>query len=308
MNALLLKILRKTSVPLPMETMATALETSPQTLTRLLSDLSEKGYLFKESKDGIQLIQSPDIPFPWEFPSRELTIHYYQEIDSTMTVARRLAHSNAPDFTVVVAETQTKGRGRLERQWSSSMGGLYFTMILRPRMESSDSFLINFLASLVLSQVLNDLFQINAMVKWPNDILVDEKKVAGMISEMGATGNHIDYVNLGIGVNVNNDPQLAFPNAASIRNILGKPVSRVILLSTFIEALDLKMKQEPLDPRIIAQWKKNSMTLGREVTIATMHECFSGKAVDVDNQGALLLKTPDGDVKRIIYGDCFLRD
>lgn len=306
MNAMFLKLLRTGSPPVQAKELAAALKVSSQEVAAVIAHLSGKGYLFQESAEGIRLIHSPDTPFPWEFPSRESAIHYFEEIDSTMTEARRLASSGAPDFTVVIAETQEKGRGRLERQWVSSLGGLYFTLLLRPDMGPEKSYLINFLSSLVLSQVLNALFQVDARVKWPNDILIDEKKVSGMISEMGMTGNHIDYVNLGIGLNVNNSPEEACPHACSIRSILGKPVSRVHLLTTFLNALEYRMHKEPVDHGIISQWKENTITLGRKVTVATVQDRFSGTALDVDDQGALLLEMPGGEVKRIIYGDCFL--
>lgn len=308
MHAKLLDTLRSATNQVSLHEIGRRLGASPDTVLSTIAQLSEKGYRFQETKDTIRLIDSPDIPFPWEFSSRESRIHYYKEIDSTMTEARKLASAGAPDFTVVIAETQGKGRGRLERKWVSSTGGLYFTIVLRPDIDPEQSFLINFLSSLVLSQVLSTLFHVDARVKWPNDILIHEKKVSGMISEMVLTGNRIDYVNLGIGVNVNNSPEEAFPHASSLKTFLGKPVSRVRLLGDFLDAFEARLKKGLVGREIISEWKKNTITLGRQVSVATTQELFVGTAVDVDDQGALLLKIFDGETKRIIYGDCFLND
>lgn len=133
---------------------------------------------------AIRLIDSPDIPFPWEFPNRESQMHYYPEISSTMDQARHLTRKGCPHFTVVIADRQTKGRGRLNRRWYSSMGGLYFTIALRPDIPPVLSFRINFAASSVLAQLLRNRYQLDAAVKWPNDILINDQKVAGILSEM----------------------------------------------------------------------------------------------------------------------------
>jgi len=118
---------------------------------------------------------------------------------------------------VVVAGRQTRGRGRLRRQWLSDDGGLYFTMVLRPEIPLLLSSRVNFLASLTLARVLRELFHINAAVKWPNDILVDGRKISGMLSELEAETDRLLFINIGMDINVNNDPSGVEPGASSLK-------------------------------------------------------------------------------------------
>jgi BirA family biotin operon repressor/biotin-[acetyl-CoA-carboxylase] ligase len=221
-----------------------------------------------------------------------------------MDIARDLAQKGCPDFTVVITELQSKGRGRMQRVWQSEQGGLYFTIVLRPDMAPSKSFRINFAASLVLAAVLQKLFHIDARVKWPNDILVDNMKICGMLSEMEAEAGKLSFVNLGIGVNVNNDPGEHEQRATSIKKCIGKTVSRRNLLSCFLDEFEKRIAGRSLD-NIISQWKKASVTLGKRVRVVTVQDTLEGLAIDVDENGTLILKQKDGTVKQVIYGDCF---
>ncbi len=180
-----------------------------------------------------ELENAPDVLFPWEFPRREAHIHYYPEIPSTMDVARGLAREGCTEFTTVIADRQSKGRGRLSRMWLSGGGGLYFTLVLRPKIPPMPSGRVNFGGSLTLARNLQDLFGVDARVKWPNDILVDERKLSGMLFEMEAEGDVVTSVNVGLGVNVNNDPTPEEPGAISLSRLLGREVSRRDLPSDF---------------------------------------------------------------------------
>nr|NJM04911.1 biotin--[acetyl-CoA-carboxylase] ligase [Desulfobacula sp.] len=137
-----------------------------------------------------------------------------------MDQAKVLAGAQAPHFSVVIAENQTTGRGRLRRQWSSSRGGLWFTLILRPEVPAVMSYLYNFAASLCLSRTLNRLFNLDVRVKWPNDLLLNGRKLAGLLSEMETKGDMAEFINIGIGLNVNNEVREYEANAVSIKDIL----------------------------------------------------------------------------------------
>jgi BirA family biotin operon repressor/biotin-[acetyl-CoA-carboxylase] ligase len=205
---------------------------------------------------------------------------------------------------VVVADRQTKGRGRLQRGWHSEPGGLYFTVVLRPSLPPLMSPRVSFCAALVLALTLKRLFDVAAAVKWPNDILVKERKLAGMLSEMEAETDRIAYVNVGIGLNVNNDPSGAKAVATTLKEILGRPVSRIRLLQAYLEALEARLATiEETD--VIAEWKTHSVTLGRRVEIVTQRDTVAGTAVDVDENGSLILQLSDGSRRTVIYGDCF---
>ncbi len=269
-----------------------------------IQGLKQAGWPIESTARGYRLRHSDDLLHPFCFGSREKTIHHFFKISSTMDEARRIARKGAPHLSVVVAEHQTAGRGRLNRKWLSDAGGLWFTVILRPELPPPLTFKLNFAASLSLASVLNTLFRINAAVKWPNDIMVPERKIAGLLSEMETQGEMTAFVNIGIGLNVNNAPERSEPSAASIGNILGRPVSRQQILSAFLDTFEKEISG--LDSTdIVAKWKGVTSTIGKRVTVATHDRIFEGIATDVDETGALLLRTGDGAIERVIYGDCF---
>jgi BirA family biotin operon repressor/biotin-[acetyl-CoA-carboxylase] ligase len=215
-----------------------------------------------------------------------------------------MARSGCPHLTVVVAGRQQKGRGRLRRVWLSSEGGLYFTMVIRPEIPTALTSRVNFFAALILAQTLQKMFQIDAKVKWPNDILIGGKKLSGMLSEMEAEADMVTFVNVGLGINVNNDPTPSEPGAVSLKKILGRDISRTRLLAEFLDEFEKRYNVDALH-NVIAEWKKYTMTLDQRVRIVTTRETTEGLAVDVDENGALILELADGNRKTVICGDCF---
>ncbi|QTA79252.1 Bbiotin--acetyl-CoA-carboxylase ligase [Desulfonema limicola] len=302
----ILKILTKTNGIKSGEKLSSELGVSRVSIWKHINKLREAGYEIISTPKGYYLENNHDYLFPWEFPKREADIHYFPETESTMDIARNLARKGCPDFTIVIAEKQTRGRGRLQRTWLSEKGGLFFTMVLRPVIPPVLSSRVNFAASCSLARVINHLFNIDAKVKWPNDILVCEKKISGMLSEMEADGDLVSFINIGMGINVNNDPTPYEPNAASLKILAGKEISRKELLSAFLDDFQSAMKNIDYD-KIIDQWKQYTMTLGRYVSIATTKDVSRGLAIDVDKDGALILELADGKLKKIIYGDCFVQ-
>jgi len=266
--------------------------------------LQDLGYNILSTPNGYQLLGSPDILFPWEFPGREANIHYFPQVSSTMDAAKDLARKNCPDFTVVIAGRQTAGRGRLNRQWVSDDGGLYFTLVLRPDIPVPISSRVNFLAALTLARVLREMYGIEAAVKWPNDILVDDRKLSGMLSELEAEADRVFFINIGMGINVNNDPTAVEPGAVSLKTILGREISRIRLLTRFLDEFEKRLKKAEFE-NVISEWKRYTVTLQRQVKIVTRREVSEGMAVDVDANGALVLELSDGTQKIIVYGDCF---
>ena len=269
-----------------------------------IQQLQTLGYEITSSGKGYHLINSPDVPYPWEFAGRESKIIYHAELASTMDAAKELARKGCPNFTTVIAGRQTSGRGRLDRQWSSEKGGLYFTMVLRPDLPPVISFRVGFLASLTLARILNEMFGIDVRVKWPNDLLADEGKICGMLSELEAEADRVTFINIGIGLNVNNDPPSTEPAATSLKKILGRRVSRKEILSRYLDSFEAQMQAAAYDD-VIERWKQFTTTLNRHVRVVTTRKVYMGKAVDVDDTGALILECADGSLKTIRYGDCF---
>ena len=300
----LLNVLRTQQGIISGEQLSTALGVSRVSVWKHVHKLQELGYHIMSTSNGYRLIDSPDIPFPWEFADCDFNILYYPELSSTMDIAKDLARKNCADFTVVVAGRQTRGRGRLKRQWLSDDGGLYFTMVLRPDIPVLLSPRVNFLASLTLARVLRKLFQIDAAVKWPNDILLDGYKVSGMLSELEAESDRILFINIGMGINVNNDPSGVEPVATSLKKITGRKISKKLLLAQFLAEFEAGLKNVEFE-NVISEWKKYTVTLNRRVKIITHREESEGLAVDVAEDGGLILALDDGTHKKIVYGDCF---
>jgi BirA family biotin operon repressor/biotin-[acetyl-CoA-carboxylase] ligase len=304
MKTRILEHLRKKEGAVSGQALSTRLGISRVSIWKHIQQLQALGYDITSSAKGYRLKNSPEEPYPWEFAGRESKIIYHAQLASTMDTAKHLARKGCPEFTTVIAGCQTGGRGRLNRQWSSKKGGLYFTMVLRPDLPPVLSFRIGFLASLTLARTLNEMFEIDVRVKWPNDLLVHERKICGMLSELEAEADRVAFINIGIGLNVNNDPSAIEPPATSLKTILGRRVSKKEILSRYLDSFEAQVHTAAFDD-VIEQWKQFAVTLNRDVRVVTNREVFTGKAVDVDDTGALILKCSDGSLKTIHYGDCF---
>jgi BirA family biotin operon repressor/biotin-[acetyl-CoA-carboxylase] ligase len=275
----ILKKLTSADVPIPKKQLIEELNISEILLRNNIQELQEAGYTISETAEEFTLTNEPDVLFPWEFEKRESKIHFFNEIDSTMNMARKMAKDHSPHFTVIIAERQTKGRGRLKRTWISEKGGLYITIILRPNLSISQAHTVNFAASLSLAKVFHDHFNLN--------------------------GDKISFINIGIGINVNNDPTMDEPNATSLKKLLKRNIFRKTILSLFLDEFENTLNQQDMN-KILSQWKAYTMTIGRYVRVVTNKETIEGTAMDVDKNGALIVKLNDGTVKPIIYGDCFV--
>lgn len=301
----ILDILKRENDVVSGETLCAAAGVSRVSIWKHIQKLKAHGYDIESSPKGYRLGRKTDALLPWEFPGREASIHCFEAVSSTMDIAREMARNGCPAFTTVIAERQEKGRGRLTRRWFSEKGGLYFTVVLRPRLPLASVFKMNFLASTVLAEILRNDLGVDARVKWPNDILIGEKKVCGMLSEMEAEGEMASFVNIGIGLNVNNDPPSTESKAVSIKMLLGRPIPRKSILQTFLDTLEKRIFDDDYHD-IISEWKRKTITINRRVEVVTHRETASGLAVDIDDTGALMLRLDDGSLKRIVFGDCFL--
>ncbi len=307
MKKRILEILRTERTVVSGETLSVMLGVSRVSVWKHITKLREHGYHIEANAKGYRLSEETDALFPWEFPKRASQIHFFSETGSTMDIARDLARQGCPDFTVVIADRQTKGRGRLNRVWHSADGGLYFTIVTRPLLPPVHSFRVCFAASTALAETLRELYKIDAGVKWPNDILVDGHKLSGMLSEMEAEADRVAYIAIGIGINVNNDPHVYEADAVSISQLLGRKVSRKRLLTCFLDMFETKLHGKALD-NIVAEWKRYTITLNRAVKIVTIKETLEGVARDIDPTGALVLEMADGTTQKVVYGDCFIKD
>jgi BirA family transcriptional regulator, biotin operon repressor / biotin---[acetyl-CoA-carboxylase] ligase len=270
-----------------------------------IKTMKQNGLPIDSTPNGY-LLATPDdllLPFCFDPEVRDRILHF-QEVETTMDTAKALARKGAPHLSCVVAEHQTKGRGRLNRNWVSSKGGLWFTLILRPLLPPHLVYIYNFAASLSLSRVLNRLFALNISVKWPNDLLLGGHKLVGILSEMETRGDMVQFLVIGIGINVNNDPVNKEFKAVSLKNTLKRDLSRKKILTAFLAEFENQI-QNINCPDIIALWKEQTSTIGHRVRVETFDKICEGTAVDVDETGALIIEDDQHNLKKIIYGDCF---
>ena len=303
MNGQILNALRECGGHLSGQTLSQRLGVSRVSIWKHIRSLTRDGYAIQASPRGYRLVSSPDLLFPYEFPDLEQRIHYFRQIGSTMDAARELAKRGAKEGTIVIAEAQTCGRGRLTRQWLSPQGGIYFTIILRPRISPAYAPRINLMTALALATTIRRLFGLEAELKWPNDVLISGKKVCGILAEMDAEMDVVNFVNVGIGINVNNSVTRFEKTATSLKQVLGREISRKEFLSALIAEIE---QRQPLlmKPALIKEWKELSATLNREVRVVSLGEEIIGQAIDIDSTGALILKDRKGSPKTVLAGDC----
>ncbi|MFX0207534.1 MAG: biotin--[acetyl-CoA-carboxylase] ligase [Candidatus Hodarchaeota archaeon] len=238
-------------------------------------------------------------------------IIHYSEVKSTNDIAMDLAEQGVEEGTVVVADTQTEGRGRAGRTWSSPVGGLWFTIILRPDIEPVYAHQITFAASIAVTTAIGNLRGLQAQIKWPNDILIKEKKVGGILLEIATSGSTVEYLVVGIGLNLTVDPHHFPPEVSNIATSIasnlrpGTKISRDEILRSILREFEVYyqlLKQKGFR-HIIQKWKGMSNIVGREIRVDDPpNEPMEGKVVDIDTTGALLIRTSKNAVLRVVSG------
>ncbi|NWF77642.1 MAG: biotin--[acetyl-CoA-carboxylase] ligase [Chloroflexi bacterium] len=303
MKSQILKALRESGDYVSGETLSKQLGVSRVSIWKHIQGLKDDGYVIEAVPRGYRLVSSPDLLLPYEFPGLEQRIYYFAEISSTMDAARELAKKGAEEGTIVIAETQTRGRGRLSREWLSPEGGIYFTLILRPRISPAYAPRINLMAAVAVAATIRKLYRLKAELKWPNDVLVAGKKVCGILAEMDAEMDVVNFVNVGIGINANTPIRQLGKTATSLKDALGKEISRKELLSALL--IEIEQRQPLLmKADLLEEWKKLSVTLNKDVRIISLGEEVIGQAIDIDATGALIVKGKDGSVRTVLVGDC----
>jgi len=279
-----------------------------------VAKLRREGYEISSSPGlGYYLKGSRDVLLPEDLAEAvggRWQIIFHRELPSTQEVARKLALEGAGEGTVVLAEKQTAGRGRVGRNWVSPPGGLYLSLLLRPQLKPPETLRLPLLAGVAVARTIRKVSGLEPRLKWPNDVLLGAKKVAGILCELGAETDRVNYVILGLGVNVNNDlPEELLELATSLKKELGREIPRadlIQLLLSELESLYRRLMEEGFEP-ISQAWKKLSSTLGLPVMVSSLGQVLEGEAVDIDRDGALILRRFDGGLLRVVAGDVSLR-
>ena len=238
------------------------------------------------------------------------TIHHFQTIDSTNSKAYELAVQGAEEGEVVVAESQEKGRGRMGRPWySPPSANLYLSVILRPKIPPHQASLLTLMAAVATAEAVREFSGLLPVIKWPNDILLDGRKAAGLLNEICSEMGRVHFVILGIGVNLNMNGK-SFPReirkmATSLKIGMGRTVSRKAFLQVLLRKLEswyeLFLKEGA--PPILMAWRDRAQIKGRPVQVTSSGETWTGLAVDIDSDGSLILRTGDGRTIKIVTGD-----
>ncbi len=236
--------------------------------------------------------------------------HYLAETGSTNSYAQHLAENGAVEGEVVIAETQRQGRGRLGRRWQSPpFANLYISVILRPQLPPANAPQITLMAAVALAETVAAFISTAPAIKWPNDILVGGKKLAGILTEAACSGGRVEHVILGVGVNLNyrSDmmPEEIRGHATAVAEVSGKAVHREGFLRRLIQTLDRcygELEESGFDP-LARRWSNYFALRDRQVRVQSLGQVMVGRARGIDRDGALLVEDDRGVLQRVIAGD-----
>ncbi|MBA7595393.1 Bifunctional ligase/repressor BirA [subsurface metagenome] len=300
------------------EVLAQKLSISRVAVWKQIQKLKDIGYrIISDQNLGYCLVSRPDLLLPQEIQIGLSTnyigkeIYYFPKLKSTNIIAKEKALHRAEGIdegTLIIAERQSAGKGRLGREWFSPVGGIWLSIILYPQLSPSYISRITLMTAVAAVKAIKICTQIESQIKWPNDILINEKKVCGIMTEMSAELDIINWVVVGIGINVNIDhrdfPEDIQENTISLKEASDKEVLRVKLVKTFLQGFEKyykKLKRKEF-PSILREWKLYSHTLGKKIRVDIGERIVTGEAIDINESGALILKKEDGELIEIISG------
>jgi BirA family biotin operon repressor/biotin-[acetyl-CoA-carboxylase] ligase len=284
-----------------------------------IKKIQELGYTVEsKQKLGYKLISNSNTLLPWEITTELKTknigqrAYFFDTIDSTQNQALKMTNSHENDGTIIVAGKQTDGKGRSGRRWESPKGGIWFSIILQPKFDISITTLFPIASSLALSIAIEKICKISPELKWPNDLTIKGKKLAGLLVDVSLESNKIERLVLGVGINFDVDVKQIeremknTPNFYGVVSLCGQKnkIKPVQLVQTFLVELEkiyelLNMKQIK---KIISEWTKRSSTIGKNVEINTINGKMKGKAIKIDEDGALVI-LENKKIHRVIAGD-----
>jgi BirA family biotin operon repressor/biotin-[acetyl-CoA-carboxylase] ligase len=232
-------------------------------------------------------------------------LYYFETIDSTNLFAKKLVKNGVGEGVVVIADVQSSGRGRKNRKWSSPEGGLWFSIILYPPISPDRGMLVTMASSIAVAQGIKEVTGINSEIKWPNDLLINGKKVCGILTEIYAEKDNIKYAITGIGINVNNRLEKELHNTATtLKQEIGNQVLKVELLKSILKNLDEQYNKIIFKNYkfIKDSWLSFSNIIGKKIQVQDDNILMIGKVINIDDNGCLILDTKNGTA-RIVNGD-----
>lgn len=301
------------------EELSKSLGLSRAAIWKNIKKLQSLGYKIKsKQKSGYRLVAKTNLMLPWEISDGLQTetigrkIYYFNTIDSTQNFALKLASKPHENGSVIISEQQTRGRGRQNRKWASPRGGIWLSVLLKPSFEISQASLFPMLTSLALAVSIEKVLRLRPKLKWPNDLTLDDKKVAGILVDASIESNQIDYLVIGVGINFKIQSSAITRivknsgNFYGVTTLVGKKekADPVLLLQAFLyelEQLYSKLVANNVH-EIKSEWEKRSSTIGRNVRISYPGGEIKGKAIGIDNDGALLISNKK-KIQRLLVGD-----
>lgn len=313
MDAKIIEFLRRKHGYVSGEEIAEHLKISRQALWKHIQALKDSGYEIEAVPHlGYQLVSAPDRLFPSEVTAHLNTkftgkkIYYFDDAPSTMDIAAELALKGAGEGTLVLSEAQTKGRGRQQRQWHSpKYKGIYLSLILKPKILPNLIPVLTLMSAVSVCEAIKEELDIEAQIKWPNDIFIGNKKLGGILTELNAETDAVRFVVIGIGINVNNDKKALIEGAVSLKEEKGCNIERVALLKSMLEKLEnnyLLFQEEGAGP-VIQKWRQLNITVGKRVKVTCQKLHLEGQALDIDSDGGLLVRKDSGIVQKVMAGD-----
>ena len=277
-----------------------------------IKSLQNIGYEIESVKNkGYRLVSRPDIPIAEEVTLGLNTkvigkdIYYFKSLSSTNMLAKKLIKDGVEEGAIVVSDIQLNGRGRKKRNWFSPEGGLWFSVVLYPHIPLERGMLLTMASSVAIVQGIKETTGLHPVIKWPNDLLINEKKVCGILTELDAEMDRINYAVIGIGINVNNQlSEDLHGKATSLIHETGSKFSRVKLFRTILKCIDEnynKLKTGDYDS-IMDSWFSHANIIGRNIRVHDEKTILEGVVSSVDKSGCLILDTKDGSV-RVVSGD-----
>ncbi|MCX5699282.1 MAG: biotin--[acetyl-CoA-carboxylase] ligase [Candidatus Omnitrophica bacterium] len=294
---------------------------SRQGLWKHIQELKDSGYQIAAVPHlGYRLESCPDRLFALEAArglntkfigtstklSADKKIYYFDNLVSTMDSAMQLGLQGAASGTLVLAESQIKGRGRLGRGWfSPKYKGIYLSLILRPKILPSACPILTLMSAVSICEAVKEVIDLDAQIKWPNDVLIYNKKIAGILTEMNAEVDKVNFVVIGIGLNVNNDKKSLIAGATSLKEQQGVEINRVVLLRELLRRIENNyfLLEDKGPGEIINKWRNFTLTLGTRVKVDYQNKHIEGQATDIDADGALLIRKDSGLIQKVSSGD-----
>ena len=275
------------------------------------------GYKIESKQNiGYRLVDLSKLPLPWEIKEDLNTkflgnrIYYFNTIDTTQNFAMSIASKKNEDGSVVISKKQTGGKGRMKRKWRSPVGGIWMSIIIHPTFDATYATLVPIATSLALCIAIEKTLKINTKLKWPNDVTLKGKKVAGVLIDASITSNQIESMVLGIGINFKvNTKELEnsikkTPNYYGVATLVKKNGNMPMLIRQFLYELEkvLQLVNSEQIKKIRNEWTKRSSTIGKNISIITNNGRINGKAVRIDNDGGLII-SKGKKTHRVLVGD-----